>query len=459
MKDLAHAVPALARPIRGSGRKGLVLFTLCLGVLVAQVDTSVVNLAMQPIGRAFGASVTALQWVLDAYNLVYATLLLTGGLIADLYGRRLAFQIGAAVLAAASLGCAFAPSVGVLIAARAAAGFGSALLLPASLSIVRVVWSDQTERRHALGVWASCNGLAFVIGPTLGGFCIAWFGWPSVFLLAVPLAVAAFVLAALAVPESADPAGRHLDLAGQALGAILLGGLVYAGIIGRAGGASSLVALGLAAAALPLFVVLEHRAKAAALVPLDLFRKPAFCGAIAATAAMTFGVYGVIFLVPLVWQSSGFLSPQIAGLALMPCALAFFLIAPRSGPLAQRFGMRAMTAGGTALIACGLLVLAATQAGRPLALAEAGLVLAGIGMGLNTGPLMSVAVEAVSAARSGTASALINVARMTGATLGVAFLGTAFAFWDGGGAGLRAAMITGGVVQLCGAFIAVRTIR
>lgn len=447
------------RTIGLAGRKFAVLGTLCLGVLIAQVDTSVVNLAMQPIGSALRASVATLQWVLDAYNLTYASLLLTGGLVADLYGRRLAFQIGAAMLTIASLGCAFAPSVGALIAARAAAGLGAALLLPASLSIVRVVWTDQGERRRALGVWASCNGLAFVIGPTLGGFCIAWFGWQSVFLLVVPLAFAAFVLAAIAVPESSDPAGRHEDFPGQILGAVVLGGLVYAGIVGHQGGLSSIIGLVLAIIALPWFLLVEHRAQGAALVPLELFHERPFCGAIAATASMTFGVYGVIFLVPLVWQSSGFLAPQTAGLALVPCALLFFLIAPRSGHMAQLIGVRVMITGGTALIACGLLVLAATDAGRPLVLAQAGLVLAGIGMGLNTGPLMSVAVDAVSAARSGTASALINVARMAGATLGVAFLGTAFALWHGGADGLRAAMLAGAAVQLCGAFAAWVTIR
>jgi MFS family permease len=397
--------------------------------------------------------------VLDAYNLTYATLLLTGGLIADLYGRRLAFQFGAAMLTVASLGCAFASSVDFLIAARAAAGVGAALLLPASLSIIRVVWTDQAERRRALGVWASCNGLAFVIGPTLGGFCIAWFGWPSVFLLVVPLALAAFVLAGIAVPESSDPADRHEDLPGQILGAIVLGGLVYAGIVGHSAGGSSIIALVLSIVALPLFWLAEHRAGTAALVPLDLFHKRPFCGAMTAAASLTFGIYGVIFLVPLVWQSSGFLTPQTAGLALMPMPLLFFLVAPRSGHMAQRVGVRVMTASGTALTTCGLLVLAATQAGRPLIVAEIGLALAGIGLGLNTGPLMSVAVDAVSAARSGTASALINVARMTGATLGVAFLGGAFAQWHGGTEGLRAAMLAGAAVQFCGVLVAWLSIR
>ena len=148
-----------------------------------------------------------------------------------------------------------------------------------------------------------------------------------------------------------------------------------------------------------------------------------------------------------------------SGLGLLPCAVLFFLVSPRSGHLAQRVGVRAMTAFGTGVIGCGLLVLATTRAGQPLPVAELGLALTGIGMGMNTGPLMSVAVEAVTAARSGTASALINVARMAGATLGVAFLGTAFALWHGGAPGLRAAMLIGGVVQLCGALVAWMTIH
>jgi MFS family permease len=458
MNDMTPIVAAAA-PKAATVHKGLVLLTLCLGVLVAQIDTSVVNLALQPIGSTFRVSIPALQWVLDAYNLSYATLLLTGGLVADLYGRRRAFQVGAAILTVASAACAFAPSVQLLIAARTAAGVGSALLLPASLSIVRVVWTEQSARRRALGVWASCNGLAFVIGPSLGGLLIGWFGWPSVFWLAVPIALAALVLSAWVVPESSDAGERHFDLAGQLSGAIVLGGFVYAAIAGYDGGFSSGAALAMAAAAFPVFLFLERRASAAALVPLDLFTKPAFCGAAAATAAMTFGAYGLIFLLPLVWQSTGFLTAQSVGFALLPCALLFFLIAPRSGHLAHVLGVKVMTAGGTAVIGCGLLIVALTRAGEPLLIAEIGLAVVGIGMGFNTGPLMSVAVDAVTAARAGTASALINVARMAGATLGVACLGAIFALQHGGADGLRAAMLAGGAVQLCGAAVAWATVK
>jgi DHA2 family methylenomycin A resistance protein-like MFS transporter len=442
----------------GPVREGRVLLAMCAGVLIAQVDTSVVNLAVQRIGTEFGAGVAALQWVLDAYNLVYAVLLLSGGLVADVYGRRRTFCAGAAVLALGSVACGLAPDIGTLIAARALTGLGAALLLPASLAIIRVTWTDAAARRRALGVWASCNGLAFVIGPGLGGVLIGRFGWRSVFFLAVPLAVAAFVLAMREVPETADRAGRRLDLPGQVLGAVALGALVFAAIMGREQVRACAGAIGLFAVALSLFLAVERRAGAAALVPLDLFARPAFGGAIAATASMTFGIYGTIFLLPLAWQAQGTLGPEGVGLALVPCALAFFLLSQRSGHLAARHGVRVMAAGGTAVIGCGLLVLGATPAGRVPLVAEAGLVLTGLGMGLNTGPLMSVAVESVSPARAGTASALINVARMAGATLGVAVLGAMFAAW-GARDGLRIAMLTGGTVQLCGALAAWTTIR
>jgi len=440
------------------GDRTLVLLGLCLGVLMAQIDTSVVNLATHAIGVTFQAGVAPLQWVLDAYNLVYAVLLLSGGLVADLYGRRRAFAIGAVIMAAGSLVCAFAPAIGVLIAARAVTGVGAALLLPSSLAIIRVVWPEPAARARTLGIWASCNGLAFAIGPSIGGLLIEHCGWRSVFLLVVPLASAAFALAWLSVPESADPEGRHFDLPGQISGALALGGLALAAITSHDGGFQWIAALLLAALALPVFLWSERRRGTAALVPLDLFRIRPFSGAIAATAAMTFGAYGMIFLLPLVWQADGHLTPGQAGFFMMPTSLMFFAVSTQSGRLVQRFGNRALTAGGTAVIGCGLLVVAATQAGSPMWLAQLGLLLTGIGMGLNTGPLHGIAVGSVTQARSGTASAMINVARMTGATLGVALLGSVFALLHGGAAGLQAAMLIGGVVQLTGALVAYRRI-
>jgi MFS family permease len=258
-----------APPRSATINRPLVLLALCLGVLVAQIDTSVVNLATHAIGVTFQAGVAPLQWVLDAYNLVYAVLLLSGGLVADLYGRRRAFAIGAVVMAFGSLVCAFAPAIGVLIAARAVTGLGAALLLPCSLAIIRVVWPEPAARARTLGIWASCNGLAFAIGPSIGGLLIEQFGWRSVFLLVVPLASVALALAWLTVPESADPEGRHFDLPGQVSGGLALAGLALAAITSHDGGYEWIAALLLTALALPTFLWTERRRGAAALVPLD----------------------------------------------------------------------------------------------------------------------------------------------------------------------------------------------
>jgi MFS transporter, DHA2 family, methylenomycin A resistance protein len=449
--------PAPARQRRG--RRKLALATLCLAVRIAQLDTSVVNLALHPVGRYFGAGVSALQWVIDGYNLVYAVLLLTGGLVADLFGRRLVFIAGAVTFALASLVCAAAPDVAVLIAGRVLAGLAAALLLPASLAIVRIVWPDPDERAHALGIWAACNGLAFVIGPTAGGLLIEAFGWRSIFMVVVPLGVAAAGLALATLPESADPQGRHVDLSGQILGAVVLGALALGTIEMEHARFIACTALGVACVAFPAFVLIERTRGPAALVPLGLFGIPRFRASILATAGMTFGMYGLLFMVPLTWQASGALSALGAGLALVPMAFVFALVSPFSGKLSAKLGARVLTSGGVALIGGGLLVLAVPVAHRSIAIAEAGLVLAGLGMGFATGPLFGLAVGAVPAARSGTAAALINVARMAGATFGVAVLGSIFAASGGDAEGLRYAMLLGGLVQLVCAGIAWREQR
>jgi DHA2 family methylenomycin A resistance protein-like MFS transporter len=233
-RSTARAHNVAARPRR---RRWPALVTLCLAVLIAQVDTSVVNLAVRPIGAYFNASVAALQWVVDSYNLVYAVLLLTGGLLADLYGRRRVFMIGAAVFTGASVICAVAPAIPVLIAGRVLAGLGAALMLPASLAIIRVVWPDPAERGRALGIWAGCNGLSLAIGPSLGGILIAWFGWRGIFAIVVPLGVAVL---------SSDPRDRRFDLLAQVLGAVALGGLALAAIAAHE---TPLIAVGVIAVA------------------------------------------------------------------------------------------------------------------------------------------------------------------------------------------------------------------
>jgi EmrB/QacA subfamily drug resistance transporter len=440
----ARADAAACSPVH----RRLVLCVLSMAVLVAQIDTAVVNLAVRPIGQFFHAEVGPLQWVIDAYNLAYAALLLSGGLLADLYGRRRGFVWGALVFSVASVLCALAPSVRWLVGARAMAGVGASLMLPASLAILRVVWRDPAERAHALGVWAACNGLAMAIGPTAGGLLVTHFGWRAVFWVVVPVSAAIVVLALRVVPESSDPAHRRFDALAQMLGALVLGGLAFAGIEARQAPAVATSVFVSALAALAWFLRVEARRGAQALVPLDLFRIHPFRGAIVATTGMTFGMYGVLFLLPLMWQSTGRFSIVGAGIALMPMALVFMAVSPVSGVVVRRSGVRLATAGGVGVIALGLLMLGAFAGEASIVPASIGLALTGLGMGFATGPLMGAAVGAVGPERSGTASALVNVARMSGATLGVAVLGAAYAASGGGVPGLRVAMLCGGAVQL-----------
>jgi EmrB/QacA subfamily drug resistance transporter len=427
------------------------LLTLCLAVLVAQVDTAVVNLGTHRIGSYFHASVGALQWVVDAYNLTYAVLLLTGGLLADLIGRRKIFILGAAIFTAASVVATVSPTIGVLIGARAVAGIGAALLIPASLAIVRVIWRDSRERGRALGIWAACNGVALALGPTLGGVLIQRFDWRSIFLVVVPVSLAAIVLAPVTLPESADPRGRSFDTRGQTFGAVGLGAVAFAAIEAHTSIWPALAACAAAVVCIVVFIRTERSIGASALVPLELFSSKPFTAASVATTAMTFGMYGVIFLLPLTWQSARGLGATAAGIALIPMALVFVIVSPFSGKLTEQFGARFTTAGGVAIIGVGLLLIAVTAGEASLVFAEIGLALTGVGMGLATGPLMGEAVGAVPAARSGTASAIINVARMVGATVGVAALGAVYAIFKGGPEGLRFAMLIGGVAQLSGA--------
>ncbi|MBN2693012.1 MAG: MFS transporter [Burkholderiaceae bacterium] len=427
----------------------VILFILCLAVLIAQVDTSVVNLAVHAIGVGLHAPLSALQWVVDGYNLSYAALLMTGGTLADLLGRRRVLQAGAAVFVLGSLLAGLAPNITALIAGRVLAGIGAALLLPASLALIRVIWADPHERAHAIGVWAGTNGAALAIGPTLGGWLIQTAGWRSVFLLIVPIGLAVLWWVPRAIPESRDAQGRHVDLPGQLFGGLLLAALAVAAIVQR----FMLPAVGVALLAALLFVRTERRAGAAAMIPLPLLGNARLAAVNGVAMAMTFGMYGVLFLLPLSWLRGGVLDATGAGLALLPMSLAFVALSHRSGPWSKRFGARRLMVGGMALIGAGIGVLAFSHAGQSLWLAEVGLFLTGVGMALNTGPVLASAVVAVEPARAGTASAMINTARMVGATLGVGVLGSVFAAGGSVVAGFAAAMAIGAAVVFAGALL------
>ena len=451
---------AVALPRQRVAHRPLILFTMSLGVLIAQVDTSVVNLALAPIGTALGAPVSVLQWIIDAYNLVYASLLLTSGTLSDLYGRRRVFVVGVAIFTLGSLICGFAPGEAPLIAGRALTGLGAALLVPTSLAILAVTYREAEERAHAIGIWASCYGLALAIGPTLGGVLVRAAGRRSIFLMIVPVSALALALALRAVPESRDPEGRKLDLPGQALAILALATLTLATIEAPQWGAG-IVALCLAMtlAAVVLFLIVESRTEGA-LLPLGILKRRGLTVAMAVASLMTFGMYGMMFLVPLYLQRQHGASVVEAGLDLLPMSLIYIVVSPHSGWLATRFGPRAAMTAGMAAMGIGNLLLSLATVQTGLVTIELDLAFLGLGLGLNTGPVNSVAVASVPPARAGTASGLLNTARMVGATLGVAILGAVFAHFASAGsprafsAGLHAALRIGGSGELAGALIA-----
>jgi EmrB/QacA subfamily drug resistance transporter len=433
------------------------------------IDTSVVSLAVKKIGADLGSGVSEMQWVIDGYNLVYASLLLTGGTLGDLYGRRRIFITGVVLFTVGTIVCALAPNGATLIVGRAISGLGAALELPMSLVLLTLAYPEEKSRAHALGVWASCNGLAFIIGPTLGGFLVDTAGWRSIFYLILPVCAAALLITWAAVPESAEPRGRKLDLRGQALAILALGGLAFAAIEGSHWGWLSPAILSIAAVAVAAgvaFFVLEA-GLTGAMVPVELFRNRVFSSALSIAGLMTFGMYALLFLMPLYFQTIRGASAFTAGLQMLPMSVSFVTVSQLIGHMTNAVGPRMIMTSGMACMGVGALMLAFVGVDTSVWLIATALLIVGVGLGLNTSPVNGVAVAAVPPARAGTASGLLNTGRMIGATMGIAILGALFAVFAGQDAaagegflpGLRAAMLVGGSAELLGAVIAFAFIR
>jgi DHA2 family methylenomycin A resistance protein-like MFS transporter len=444
----------------------VILFTTCLGVFIAQLDSQVVNLAIKHIGSDLDASVSQLQWVMDSYTLLYATLLLTGGTLGDLYGRVRLFAIGIGLIVLGSLLCAVSPSGAVLIAGRAMTGIGAALEVPTSLAILTVAYQNAKDRSRAIGIWASCNGIAIGVGPTVGGLLVDTAGWRSIFALVVPVSIVAMALAVFGMPETRDPKGRHLDPAGQVLAIATLAALSFVAIEGSHWQWSApILLLGALGIACGVAFVFWEKDRRGALVPLDLFAKREFSASLAVAGMMTFGMYSMLFLTPLYLQSLGGESAVVVGLVLLPLSVVFVIVSQVSGALTKRLGARFMMSAGMAAMGAGVAMLALVGAKPNLWLIQVALLVIGLGLGLNTGPVNAVAVASVPPARAGTASGLVNTARMVGATLGIAVLGALFAQHAGGKSpegtveGLRLAYGAGAAVELIGAMIALIFIR
>ena len=425
-----------------------VLIVACAGLFLVQLDVTIVNVALARIGRGLGASTSGLQWVVDGYALVLATLMLTAGEVADRSGRRRVFVAGLAIFAAGSAVCALAPSIAVLVAGRVVQGLGAAAMLPTSLAIVQHAFPEPGERARAIGAWAAVSALALVTGPVIGGALAGGPGWRAVFWLTVPLALTAATLALRTVPESRGVAGRRIDVAGQALGSLTLAAIVFACIEGgRLGWGSPVVAAALVAApvALLAFVAVERRA-ADPMLDVSNFRRPAFSAPNAAAGLMNFGILGVPFSLSLFFQDVEGKSPAATGVRLLPVLAPLALLATLGGRATGRIGPRLPAGAGLAVTGAALAALAGLGPGSSYAAVACLLAIAGTGLAFATPALVTAATGALPAHRAGVASAVNNTARQAGGAIGVALIG--------GLGSIHAALLASGTALLTGGALA-----
>ncbi|WP_405063336.1 MFS transporter [Kribbella sp. NBC_01505] len=413
----------------GRRRRLLVLGICCCSLFIVGLDSTIVNLALPAIRSELGASVTELQWTVDAYTLVLASLLMVSGSTADRVGRRRTFQVGLVLFGIGSLLCGFAPTVELLIAFRMLQAVGGSMLNPVAMSIITNTFTDPRERAQAIGVWGGVVGLSMAIGPVVGGALVDSVGWRFIFWINVPVTVLAVVLAALFVPESRSLVPRRIDPVGQVLVVLLLGGLVYGIIEGREAGWTSPLILGcfgLTLVALVTLVLYEQR-RDQPLLDLRFFRSAPFSGATLIAVVGFSALSGFLFLNSLYLQSVRGYSALHAGLLTLPMAAVTVVVAPISGWLVGHRGPRLpLVVAGTMLAASGLILSRLTTSTTAVVLAVGYLVF-GIGFGMLNPPITNAAVSGMPREQGGVAAAVASTSRQVGASLGVAIAGTVLA--------------------------------
>ena len=419
-----------------------VLGICCMSILLVSLDNTIVNVALPTIHRDLGASLSQLQWILDAYTVVLATLLILCGSIADRIGRKRVFTIGLALFSVGSLLCSAAPSPGWLIAFRALQGVGGSMLNPVAMSIIRNVFTDPRERAQAIGVWGAVVGISMALGPVVGGTLVDAAGWRSIFWINVPIGVLAIVLVARVVPESRAERPRRLDPLGQVLAMVFLATLTYAIIEGGDAGWSSTQVQAsalIAAAAVIGFVARERRAPEP-LIDLRFFRSVPFTGATLTAIAAFTALGGFLLVTNLYLQGDRGLSPVHGGLYTLPMAALAFVGALLSGRITGRHGARVpLVAGGLGLAGGSLILtqLTPTTATADLLLAYS---VFGLGFGMVNPPITNTAVSGMPADQAGVAAAVASTSRLVGISLGVAIIGSiVVASQDSAGGSIAAA--------------------
>jgi EmrB/QacA subfamily drug resistance transporter len=402
------------------------LVAICVATFMLLLDITIVNVALPYIERDLHATFSDLQWVIDAYALTLAALLLTAGSFADGIGRRKVFVIGLVIFTAASVLCGLATSPLMLNLARALQGVGGACMFATSLALLASAYQGR-DRGTAIGLWGATTGAAVAVGPLVGGVLVEAIGWQAIFFVNLPIGIAAIALTLSRVAESRNPTGGAVDWAGTLTfsGALFL--LVFALIRGNAENWSAAIVACLAGSVLLLvaFVAVERRAEHP-MLDLTLFRKPAFDGANIAAFVLSASMFAMFLYLTLYIQNILGYSALEAGLRFMPTTLLSFLVAPASGKLAERIGVRWLLAAGLALVGVGLLLMRGLQPGDDWTALLAGMLLSGGGIGLVNPALATAAIGVVEPRRSGMASGINSTFRQVGVATGIAAWGALF---------------------------------
>ncbi len=407
-------------------RRVSLVIAICLGTFMATLDISIVNVALPTLLEALDTNMSGLQWVVDAYALCLSALILSSGPLGDRFGRKRVWLSGVVLFTVGSVVCAFAGSLSGLLTGRVIQGIAGAAVIPGALSLITHAFPEERQRIRVIAIWSSVSALSLVLGPILGGILVHTSGWPSIFLINIPIGIIACVLGAWGLSETSHPEHAALDPIGQALNILWLGLLTFGLIAAGQYGWRDPLAAGSLAAAVVLFIVFiwVETKVSRPLLPLGLFRLPDFMRYNLASAVLGFSSYSSVFFVSLFLQQAQGWSALETGWRMAPEFIAMAIMAWCFGKLSARFSVNTLAIIGYALVGVGLLLLAQLDATSSYLNTAVFLALLGAGMGLGLPATSTLVMRSVPAHRSGMASALMNAMRQTGMTLGIALLGT-----------------------------------
>ncbi len=414
-----------ARLLAPEFRKWWTLAAVAFGLFMIMLDNTVVVVALPAIQRDLGITVSELEWVFNAYALTFGVLLLTGGKLADLLGRRLIFIVGLFVFTASSLACGLANSAGFLIGARTVQGVGAALMNPATLSIIAATFPPR-QRGMAIGIWAGVSAMALAIGPLVGGVITQHISWSWIFFINIPIGLLGIVAARVFIDESRDTAHeQRLDPLGLVSSGIALFALTYALIEAnkKGWGSTEIVALFVIAAVFFVAFALLELHQRIPMLDLSLFKNGTFAGANTVMLLVGLGMFGTFFFVSLYLQNVLHYSPTQAGATYLPMTMLIILVAPTAGKLSDKFGPRPFMTAGMTLIALSLLLFSRLGIGSSFWTAFPALIVGGLGMGMTMTPTVSAAMGSVPVDKAGVGSGVINSMRQIGGSVGLALTG------------------------------------